>query len=380
MTLPELSLDSYWLTKAELEQVLSIIESGDIVQGKEVEGFEREFAAFIGSRYAIACNSGTSALHIALAACGLMPKKEVITTPLSFVATANAILYCNARPVFADINAATLNISADSVKKKVRADTAALIGVHLYGYPYDVKAIQDACGDNVVMIEDCAQALGATYGGRKVGLFGKAGIFSFYDTKHLKLGEGGMIVTDDESVAEKCRMIRSHGSRKQYVHEMLGYNYRLNEIFAKIGRIQLKKVDRIIDGKKKRAKMISEYMAPLSSGDIVRCLPDSQSVYYRFPLILKNPAARSRVLDAVAKKVGRILTTGYPTVIYEQLLYKEITSRLPMARELGLSDYTDRICPVAEGIPSKIIEIPTDPWLPEQELVSILEVCKKELA
>lgn len=372
--------DTFWLTHSEIEEVQSIIESGEIVQGKEVECFEREFSSYVGSKHAIACNSGTSGLHMALLAAGLIPKAEVVTTPLSFVATSNAVLFSGGVPVFADIDRRTLNISTHSTIEKLRRNTFAVLGVHLYGFPFDIEDLMNICArNNVVLIEDAAQALGASYKGKKVGTFGELGVYSFYDTKHLKLGEGGMVVTDNYEIAEKCRMIRSHGARKQYTHEILGYNYRLNEVFARIGRIQLKKINMLIEKKRERAKIIHEQLIRVKGISVIQEAPDTESVYYRFPLILNDERLRGRLIQYVNKDTGYTLATGYPTLIYEQPLYRNLLSRHPVSNLLGMKNYQGSLCPIAESLLPRIIEIPTDPWIPEERILNITDSIRTRL-
>lgn len=230
--------------KEEIEAVTEVLQSGMLAQGEVVEEFEDKFAAYIGTDYAIATNSGTSALHTALASVGINSGDEVITTAFSFFATASCVLMQNATPVFVDINPKTYNIDPSKIEAKLSERTRAIIPVHLYGQPCEMSEILKIAKEhNLVVIEDAAQAHGAEYKATKVGSIGDIGVFSFYSTKNIITGEGGMITTNNEEIAERARMIRNHGQTKRYFHDCLGYNYRMTNIAAAIGLVQLKKID-----------------------------------------------------------------------------------------------------------------------------------------
>ncbi|MEM2121930.1 MAG: DegT/DnrJ/EryC1/StrS family aminotransferase, partial [Candidatus Woesearchaeota archaeon] len=207
------------LGNKELKLIKEVFSSGIIVQGPKVEEFEKEFSSYIGTKYGIATSSGTTALHTAAISAGIKEGDEVIVPSFSFIATANCVLYCGAKPVFADINEEDFNISPDDIQKKISPKTKAIIPVHLYGQPADMKAIMDIAQEkDLIVIEDACQAHGAEFNNKKVGSFG-IGVFSFYATKNITTGEGGMITTDDEKINEVSRMIRSHGSVKRYYHD-----------------------------------------------------------------------------------------------------------------------------------------------------------------
>jgi dTDP-4-amino-4,6-dideoxygalactose transaminase len=208
-----------------LKVVVETIRSGKLAQGETVKAFEEAFARYISTRYAIAVNRGTAALHVALMAAGIKTGDEVITTPFSFIASSNSILYCGARPVFVDIGPFDFNIAPDLIEQKITRNTKAILGVHLYGQPYNIEKIQDICRRyNLIMIEDACQAHGAEYKGKKAGSF-SIGCFSFYPTKNMTTGEGGMITTNDSEILEKCHLLRSHGQKQRYLHTSLGYNF-----------------------------------------------------------------------------------------------------------------------------------------------------------
>ncbi len=228
--------------EAEKRAVLEVLESGMLVQGPKVALLEERWAQVCGTRHAVATSSGTTALHVALLAHGIGEGDEVITSPFTFIASVNAIIYVGARPVFVDIEEDTFNINPALIEEAVTPRTKAILPVHLYGYPCDMGAIEGiARRYNLAVIEDAAQAIGADYWGKRVGGFG-TGCFSLYATKNVMSGEGGMITTDDEGLAQRCRMIRSHGMQRRYYHDVLGYNFRLTDLHAAIGLVQIERV------------------------------------------------------------------------------------------------------------------------------------------
>ena len=227
----------------EKRTVLEVLESGQLAQGPKVCEFETQFAAWCGVDHAVAVSSGTAALHIALLAHGIGPRDEVITTPFSFIASANCVLYVGARPVFADIEPDFFTIDPVEIRRHITHRTRAIIAVHLYGQPCDMQAIAELAEKyNLVIIEDACQAHGASVGDCLVGSFGTA-CYSFYPSKNMTTAEGGMITTHEAEVAERARMIRDHGGLQRNVYEILGFNLRLTEIQAALGLAQLPKLE-----------------------------------------------------------------------------------------------------------------------------------------
>ncbi len=364
--------DLFWLQEHELLEVLEIIKSGNIVQGVEVEEFEKEFARYVGATHAIAVSTGTAGLHVALQTLNDERAGKIITTPLSFVSTANSILYVGGIPIFSDIDS-TMNIDPKEIENDLDSNTHGVVGVHLYGLPFKIKEIMKICKtNNMFLIEDCAQSLGSKCDGKHTGTFGDAGIFSFYDTKHLKLGEGGMIVTNNKDTMRKCRMIRSHGAAQQYQHEYLGYNYRLNEVFAKIGRIQLKKAKSLIKARIERAKIYAEDLSEID-GLALPIIPRNViHSFYKFPVIMKKKyQMRKKLLSSISKKIGANLSTGYPCPIYKQPLYQEISKRLWLSRYNKFPKYSSIKCKNTESVIKSLIELPTDPWISLDEIARI---------
>jgi dTDP-4-amino-4,6-dideoxygalactose transaminase len=248
------------LSEEEFEEVKKVMESQmlTLLAGTYVESFEKEFADYIGVKHAIGVNSGTAALHISIAALDIGPGDEVITSPFTFIASASSILQNNAIPIFADIDRKTYTLDPESVKEKITDRTKAIMPVHLAGIsaPMD-ELIEIAEDHNIAIIEDACQSHGTRYKGKKVGSIGEIGTFSFYPSKNITTGEGGMITTNDDDLAEQCRLVRHHGEPSWYVYNRLGWNYRMTEIQGAIGRIQLKKLDDFIKIRNKNAQYLS---------------------------------------------------------------------------------------------------------------------------
>jgi len=230
----------------EVAAVREVLLSGSYVSGIKVKEFEEKFAEYIGTKYAVAVGTGTAALFIALEALGIGKGDEVIVPPLTFFATVSSVLYLGAVPVFADLDMDDLCLSPESVEQQITAKTKAILPVHLFGAAAKMDEILDISGKHgLIVVEDCAQAHGTEYKGKKVGATGHAGAFSFFATKHMTTGEGGMITTNSEDVAEQCKVIRSHGMSGRDDHLRLGYNNRMTEMEAAMGIIQLKKLDEL---------------------------------------------------------------------------------------------------------------------------------------
>ena len=247
MHIPMTNLTTQYASiKEEVDEAIRrVIESGRFILGPEVEAFEKEIAAYCGAKYAIGVASGTDALIISLMACGVKTSDEVITTPFTFFATAEAITHCGAVPVFVDIDRRTYNIDTDQIEPRITTKTRAIVPVHLFGQPAEMDAILKLSKKyNLKIIEDCAQALSAKYKDKRVGSIGDAGCFSFFPSKNLgAYGDGGMIVTNDQQIADVARMLRQHGAKITYHHVFPGFNSRLDEIQAAILRVKLKYLD-----------------------------------------------------------------------------------------------------------------------------------------
>lgn len=245
------------ITEADIEAVVSVLRTPRLSLGPKLEGFEEAVAGYAGVPYGVALSSGTAGLHLGLAALGIGDGDEVILPSFTFIAAANAVLYRRARPVFADIDPRTLNLSPDSVARAITPKTRAIIAVHTFGCPVDLDPIlRIAARHGVKVIEDACEALGAEYRGQRIGGFGDFGVFAFYPNKSITTGEGGMVITRDRQLAETIRALRNQGRRPAdgwLDHSLLGYNYRISEINCALGLSQMKRIDTILARRENRA-------------------------------------------------------------------------------------------------------------------------------
>ncbi len=343
----------------EINAVTEVLRSGTIAEGQKVKDFEAAFADHTGTSHAVAVNSGTAALHVALLSHNIGAGDEVITTPFSFVATSNSVLFTGAKPVFADIDEKTFNIDPESIIEKITPGTKAIIPVHLYGQAADMKKIMEIAEDHdLIVIEDACQAHGATYDGRKVGSFG-TGTFSFYPTKNMTTGEGGMITTDNKNVAERARMIRSHGSKQRYFHEMLGYNLRMTDIAAAIGLVQLQKLDKFNITRISNARYLSGKLNNIKGLRLPAIDKRCGHVFHQYTVrVNSSTISRDEVVSFLNKKgIG----TGiyYPLPIHKQPYYKEI----------GFNDSL----PVSEKASFEVVSLPIHPAINKTDLDMISE-------
>jgi dTDP-4-amino-4,6-dideoxygalactose transaminase len=300
---------------AALDRVCS---DSSFVLGEEVERFEAEFAAYCGTKHCVGLNSGTSALHLALLAAGVGHGDEVITSPNTFIATAEAISYTGARPVFADISPLTGNIDAGHVEESITARTRAIIPVHLYGRPADLETIVEIADKHrIAVIEDACQAHGAWHRGRRIGSFGLAGAFSFYPAKNLgAYGEGGALTTNDDAVAEFARAMRNHGQTERYSHAAIGFNYRMDGFQGAVLRIKLRRLDEWIAGRRARAAL---YRSLLQEAELSLPLDDplDECAYHLFVVYVDNrDFVRSELQEA-----GVATSIHYPIPVHLQKAY-----------------------------------------------------------
>jgi dTDP-4-amino-4,6-dideoxygalactose transaminase len=347
----------------ELEAAVArVIRSGAFVLGPEVEAFEAELADFCGTRFAVAVSSGTAALHLALVASGIGPGDEVITTPMTFVATVAAILYAGATPVLADIDPRSRNLDPALAARAVTPRTKALLPVHLHGAPAamdELMSLADAHG--LVVVEDAAQALGAGYGGRRVGSIGDLGCFSFYPGKNLgACGEGGAVVTDNAALADTVRRLRDWGQSEKYRHELRGFNYRMDEIQAACLRVKLPLLPAWTEARRVRAGWYDQLLAGSGIG-----LPDrgpaGGHVYHAYAVELTDRDGTRRQLDAAGIATG----IHYPRAVHLQPAY------------VGLGRGPGSF-PVAERFAAATLSLPLYPEL-TQEQVEIVTAALAEL-
>jgi perosamine synthetase len=338
----------------EKQAVLEVLDSGIIAQGPRVKAFEDAFAQMCGTSYAIATTSGTTALHVAMIAHGIGKGDEVITSAFTFIASANSILYVGAKPVFVDIDPRTFNLDVSKIEKAITKKTKAILPIHLYGLSCDMDPIMKIAKEhNLLVIEDACQSHSAEYKGQKVGSFG-TGTFSFYPTKNITSGEGGMITTNDAVINEKCRVIRQHGMRKRYYHDELGYNFRMTDIHAAIGLAQLKKLQKFNSQRQLNAKFLSENLKGVTPPFIPQGLTH---VFHQYTI--RVPAGKRDALRAYLNEHGVGSEVYYPVPIHKQTFY---------VNELG---YTDSL-PETEKAALEVLSIPVHPGLSSAELETIV--------
>ncbi len=341
------------LDDAEIQAVSDVLRSGIIAEGQRVAEFEQAFAEYTGTEHAVAVNSGTAALHAALLAHGIGKGDEVITSSFSFIATANSILFTGAKPVFADIKADTFNLDPQLIEENITPATKAIMPVHLYGQPADMDLMTDIAEDHdLILIEDACQAHGAEHNGKKVGSFG-TGAFSFYPTKNMTTSEGGIITTNNGEVADKARMIRSHGSKQRYLHEMLGYNLRMTDISAAIGLAQLRKLPEYTARRQHNAKLLSEKINDIEGIECPVVREGCEHVFHQYTI-------RTRDRDSLADHLrDKGIGTGiyYPIPIHKQ----------PYYRELG---YNDKLL-VTEKASREVLSLPVHPGVTDADIATI---------
>ncbi|MCA1816041.1 MAG: DegT/DnrJ/EryC1/StrS family aminotransferase [Acidobacteria bacterium] len=327
MKVPFVDLQAqYRSIKAEIDAAIArVVESSAFVLGREVEAFEAEFASYVGARHCVGVSNGTDALQLALQACGVSRGDEVVVPANTFFATAEAVSTANARPVFVDADALSYTIDVSKIEAAITERTRAIIPVHLYGQPADLDPIFGiAARHNLLVIEDAAQAHGARYKGRRVGALARAGCFSFYPGKNLgAYGEGGAVVTDDEEVARRLRLLRDHGSPRKYEHEIVGYNSRLEGLQGAVLRAKLKHLDAWNDLRRAHAARYNELLA--AHADAVRLsLPretaGARHVYHLYVVESDERDALQRHLGAAGVQTG----IHYPIPVHLQPAYASL--------------------------------------------------------
>ena len=289
------------LSEEELKNVIEAVKSGWISsKGRFIEEFEQNFSNYCDRKYGVATSNGTVALHLALKALGIGDGDEVIVPDLTFIATANTVAYCNAKPVFVDSHPDYWCIDPERIEEKITTRTRAIIPVHLYGHPCDMDMIMKIAEEyNLYVIEDAAEAHSAEYRGKKAGSFGDISCFSFYGNKIITTGEGGMCLANNEELAEKMRILRDHGMNpdKRYWYDVIGFNYRMTNLQAAIGVAQLKKLDEFVEKKRKIAKFYSEKLNELEEKELITLQPEmpwAKCIYWMYSILIEDKFSRSR--------------------------------------------------------------------------------------
>jgi len=349
----------YTLLRRDIDRAVGqVLEETQFILGPNVAALEAEVAAYHGLPYALGVANGTDALLLALRACGIGPGDEVLTTPFTFIATAEVVALVGARPVFVDICPDTLNMDPGKIAAKITPRTKAIIPVHLFGHPADMAPIMNlAQKHHLKVIEDCAQAFGSSCQGQKAGTLGDAGCFSFFPSKNLGCyGDGGMVITRDEEVAAKIKMLRNHGSAVRYHHSEIGYNSRLDEIQAAILRVKLPHIDAANDARRANAAL---YAAAINRKDIV--LPAERAgcrhVYHQFTMRCPN---RQAIADALTR-AEIASAVYYPVPLHQQEAFLKLY-------------HLEESLPVSESCAREVLSLPMFPELTPEEIGQIADV------
>jgi dTDP-4-amino-4,6-dideoxygalactose transaminase len=344
--------------------IRDVLEKCQFILGPNVQAFESEAARYLGVKHAIAVASGTDALHLALAAAGIGPGDEVITSPFTFIATAEAIRYVGATPVFVDIDPKTFNIDPGKIEAAITKATRAVLPVHLFGQPADMSEISAICDRySLLLVEDCAQSFGATLpGGKQTGAIGSFGCFSFFPSKNLGCyGDGGMVTLESDELADSVRVLRNHGSRQRYHHHVIGFNSRLDEIQAVILRAKLKHIDEYNINRRRVAHAYNDHLSGL---DLVVPHEDGKGlhVYHQYTLLSSN---REKIMKTLA----------------EQEISSAIYYPIPLHRQdVFAKEYCDCSLPVAEKTAELCFSLPIFPEMSEEQIEKVAGAVKKSFA
>jgi perosamine synthetase len=355
------------LSGNELEYVTECISSSWISSnGRFIEEFENRVAEFVGCRYAVATCNGTAALHLALVSLGVKPGDEVIVPTLTYVATANAVTYCGARPVFADCDPRTWNLCPEAVRRLLSRKTRGIIPVHLYGLPCDMEPLRElAYEHNLWILEDAAESLGARYAGRPVGSFGSAAVFSFFGNKIITTGEGGMVVTNDPRLAELLRLFRGQGMdpQRRYWHPLVGYNYRMTNVAAAIGVAQMERIESLLAARRQLAAWYAQELAGIPGITLQYAKPPAESAHWMVAVALDSPLSRDQVACQLADQGIETRPFFYPV------------HHFPMYGGCR----TDQGCPVASDLAYRGLCLPTAPYLALSDVRFIADALRRAI-
>jgi dTDP-4-amino-4,6-dideoxygalactose transaminase len=363
MTVPFIDLKKQYLDIKDeiLSAVANVFESTQFVLGKEVAAFEEEFAAYCGVRHAVAVNSGTSALHLALLAAGVGPGDEVITVSCTFVATVAAVMYSGAKPVLIDVDPVTYTMDPDLIEAAITPRTKAILPVHLYGNPADMDPIlETARRRGLTVIEDAAQAHGAEYRGRRCGSMGELGCFSFYPGKNLgAYGEGGLVTTNSPELARKLRMLRDWGAEKKYQHVLKGFNYRMEGVQGAVLRVKLRRLEAWTEARRAHARAYSELLRNCGLR-LPAETPGSRHVYHIYPVLTPQRQAFMGALNDAGIQTG----IHYPIPVH----------LLPAYADLG---YKPGDLPITEQIAGEEVSLPMFPELTRAQINAVCQAASE---
>ncbi|MFH0969680.1 MAG: UDP-4-amino-4,6-dideoxy-N-acetyl-beta-L-altrosamine transaminase [Patescibacteria group bacterium] len=366
------SIDRY-----DIEAVIKTLKSDFLTTGPKVLEFEKKFAIYVGAKYAVAVSSGTAALHLACLAVGLKKGDEIITSPMTFAASANCALYCGAKPVFVDINVKNGLIEENLIEKKINSKTKIIIPVHYTGLPCEMEKIKEIAGKhNLIVIEDACHALGAEYKNTRIGdcTYSNMAVFSFHPVKHITTGEGGMITTNSEELYQKLLLFRTHGITKDsdklsnkkegswfYEMQELGFNYRITDIQCALGISQLKKIKKFVKKRREIAKKYDKAFSKIGGIETIKETQGCKNAYHLYVIKVKNKEARLKLFNYL--KENNIFCQVHYIPVYWH----------PYYQKLG---YKKGICPKAESFYERIISLPIYPSLKNKELEKVIKIIK----
>ncbi len=357
----------------DIQAVCEVLRSDFLTTGPKIAEFEKTVAEYAGAKYAIAVSSGTAALHVACLAAGISKGDEVITTPITFAASANCVLYCGGIPVFADINPGTYNIDPEDIKRKITSKTKAIIPVHFAGQPCNLGAIHEIAAKNgLVVIEDAAHALGAEYKGKKIGGLSDMTVFSFHPVKHITTGEGGMVTTNDKKLYERLKLFRTHGITRDkdlmtrneggwyYEQLELGFNYRITDIQCALGISQMKKLDRFIDRRREIAAKYDEAFSDMEGIVISQQDEGCLNSYHLYVIQVTNVPRIDAYDECRAKGLG---VNVHYIPVYKHPYYQR-------------NGYAQVCCPNAEKVYKRLLSLPIYPSLTDEQIEYVISVVK----
>jgi len=366
--------------EAEVLAVREVLLSGSYTSGRRVAEFERRFADYIGVADAVAVNSGTAALHTALAALDLGPGDEVIVPAWTFFATVAAVIQQGAVPVFCDVTLTDFSMSAEDLVRRITPRTKAVIPVHHLGYAAEMAAINEvARGRGLKVIEDCAQSHGTRYRGTQTGALADMGAFSFFATKHMTTGEGGIVTTNDPDLAARMRIFRSHGLAGRDDHVMLGYNYRMTEMSAAMGLVQLQRLDALNEARIRVSEYLLQQIADVPWLRVTGIVNDQKPTYFWCPIIVDEDKLGFSTEELIARLLERGVETRhrYKAPLYRQPVLNENLPKLLRLSALGhLPDYAGLHLPNAERLVGHVIGLPNRPDMNENEIEHVISVVR----
>jgi perosamine synthetase len=349
------------LTEAEIQAAVQVLRSGALRQGKESDAFEKEFAAKTGAKYAVTSANGSAALHLAYLAF-LKPGEEVLVPSFTFIATASMVTLTGGKPVFCEVDQKTFLLDLEDAEAKVTSRTRAIAPVHLFGNACDVEAVQSfAAKHNLVIVWDAAQAHGARYEGQDVGSIGDFVCYSFYPSKNMFVGEGGMTCTDNQDYDRKLRLMRTHGQSGKYLHTMLGLNYRMTDVESAIGREQLKRLDEMLTIRRRNAAILNEGFAEIAGIRPQKITPHSEHAWHQY-CVLVDPREFGCDRDTLAQRLKeKGVATGvhYPRGLHQQPIFEELYDKFKL--------------PHTEYVAQHILALPVHHGLSPEEVMWVVE-------